>query len=53
MEDRLHIDLDVSVHDGEVEGCAARSGQPGHEFSGWVGLLAALDTLIGPSGDES
>jgi hypothetical protein len=42
----LHIDLDLDVHGGEVEGRAARAGGPERPFSGWVELLAALDALI-------
>jgi hypothetical protein len=42
----LHIDLDLDVRDGEVEGRAARAGGPERPFSGWVELLAALDALI-------
>ncbi|WP_270046577.1 hypothetical protein [Solirubrobacter ginsenosidimutans] len=48
----LHIDLDLHVQHGEVEGRAARAGGPEREFSGWVELLAALDQLIDPSGGE-
>jgi hypothetical protein len=48
----LHIDLDLHVHHGEVEGRAARTGGPEREFAGWVELLAALDALIEPSGGE-
>jgi hypothetical protein len=42
----LHIDLDIRVSDGEVEGRAATDGQPERPFTGWVELLAALDRLI-------
>jgi len=48
----LHIDLDIDVHQGEVEGRAARVGGPERAFSGWVELLAALDALIEGSGAE-
>jgi hypothetical protein len=47
----LHIDLDLHVHDGEVEGRAARTGEPARSFSGWVELLAALDALIESGGE--
>jgi hypothetical protein len=48
MDERFHIDLDVHVCDGEVEG---RVGD--RQFSGWIELLAALDALIEPdSGGE-
>lgn len=48
----LHIDLDLHVHQGEVQGRAARLGGPERAFSGWVELLAALDALIDTSGGE-
>jgi hypothetical protein len=44
----LHIDLDLHVHEGDVEGRATRPGEPERAFSGWVELLAALDALIEP-----
>jgi hypothetical protein len=47
-EDRtLHIDLDLRLHGDEVAGRATAEGRPGRDFSGWVGLLAALDALTG------
>ena len=50
MTDPLHIELDLHVEDDEVSGRATRDGEV-MTFSGWIGLLAALDTLIGvPSG---
>lgn len=42
----LHIGLDLRLNGDEVEGRAtADGGGPAREFSGWVGLLAALDAL--------
>jgi hypothetical protein len=43
----LHIDLDLRLRGDEVEGRATAAGAPGREFTGWVGLLAALDALTG------
>jgi hypothetical protein len=48
----LHIDLDLNVHQGEVEGRAARAGEPERPFSGWVELLAALDALIDSGAEQ-
>jgi len=48
----LHIDLDLHVHGGEVEGLAATDGQPERPFEGWIELLAALDTIIASSSGE-
>jgi len=42
----LHIDLDLRVTGGAVEGIAATDGQPERPFEGWVELLAALDAMI-------
>jgi hypothetical protein len=42
----LHIGLDLRLTGDEVEGRAtAADGGPGRDFTGWVGLLAALDAL--------
>jgi hypothetical protein len=41
MDEHLHIDLDVQVNHGEVEG---RVGD--RCFTGWIELLAALDELL-------
>ena len=41
----LHIGLDLRIDGDEVEGRATADGAPGRDFSGWVGLLAALDAL--------
>jgi hypothetical protein len=42
----MHIGLDLRLNGDEVEGRATADGHgPGREFSGWVGLLAALDAL--------
>jgi hypothetical protein len=48
----LHIDLDLYVNDGEVEGRAATDGLPERPFSGWVELLAALDAIIESGGKQ-
>ncbi|HET6510435.1 MAG TPA: hypothetical protein VFG42_26810 [Baekduia sp.] len=42
----LHIGLDLRLDGEVVEGRATADGSgPAREFSGWVGLLAALDAL--------
>jgi hypothetical protein len=44
--------LDIALHlelDGEeLDGVARVDGRPGRAFSGWVGLIAALDALTAP-----
>jgi hypothetical protein len=51
-DEALHIDLDLHVHDGEVEGLAATKGHPERPFSGWIELLAALDAIIESGGEK-
>ena len=48
----LHIDLDLRVTGGDVEGQAATEGQPERPFAGWVELLAALDAIIASGAEE-
>jgi hypothetical protein len=49
----LHIDLDLRLRGDEVEGRASADGRPGRDFSGWVGLLAALDALTGEAPQDA
>ncbi len=44
----VHIDLDLALHGDELRGRAAVDGLPERDFTGWVGLIAALDALIEP-----
>lgn len=44
----VHIDLDLALHGDELRGRAAVDGLPQRDFTGWVGLIAALDALIEP-----
>ena len=48
--------LDIALHlelDGEeLDGSAQVAGTPARRFSGWIGLLAALDALTAPEGDD-
>jgi hypothetical protein len=53
-EDRtLHIDLDLRLRGDEVEGRASADGRPDRDFTGWVGLLAALDALTGEAPQDA
>jgi hypothetical protein len=50
----LHIGLDLRLNGDEVEGRAtAAGGGPGRDFTGWVGLLAALDALTAEAPAEA
>jgi len=42
---QIHISLDLRLRGDDVEGRASAPGAPTRNFSGWVGLLAALDAL--------
>ena len=44
----VHIDLDLELVGDEMRGRAAVDGSPDRDFTGWVGLIAALDALIEP-----
>ena len=48
----VHIDLDLRLHGDEVRGHAATAGLPERDFTGWVGLLAALDALVDGGGER-
>jgi len=45
----VHIDLDLRLVGDEMHGRAAVDGCPDRDFTGWVGLIAALDALIEPA----
>ncbi len=42
----IHIELELELHGEEVRGRALCDGGPPREFSGWLGLIAALDALV-------
>lgn len=42
----IHLDLDLELRGDEVHGRAATVGRPDRDFTGWVGLIAALDALV-------
>lgn len=50
----IHIDLELRLQGDEVRGKAVADDAPPHEFRGWLGLIAALDTLLAaPEGEEA
>ena len=50
----IHIELELQLHGDEVRGRAIADGAPPHEFRGWLGLIAALDTLVAaPEGEQT
>jgi thioredoxin-dependent peroxiredoxin len=46
----LHISVDVAIADGQIRGHVFDGAAPRRPFSGWLGLIAALDELIGRPG---
>ncbi len=50
MEDdrTIRIALELELHGEEVRGRALSGDLPPREFTGWLGLIAALDTLVAP-----
>ncbi len=50
MDDRtIRIALDVELHGEEVRGRASCDGRTPRPFTGWMGLIAALDALMAPA----
>jgi hypothetical protein len=51
----LNIEMAVTVDDDEISGQVSDGADPGRPFSGWVGLIAVLDELLGrpdPTGPD-
>jgi len=42
----IHIALELDLHGDEVRGRALSDGRPPREFTGWLGLIAALDEMV-------
>jgi hypothetical protein len=42
----VHIAIDVRVDGDEISGSATDGGGPPRPFSGWLGLIGALDALL-------
>ena len=47
----LTITLDLEVDGPDVQGSASSPEGAPHAFTGWVGMVAALDALLGADGD--
>lgn len=43
---KLRIALELDLHGDEVRGTARSDGSPAREFTGWLGLIAALDAIV-------
>jgi hypothetical protein len=40
------IRLELRLEEGSLSGSASNGAGPSREFSGWLGLLAAIDALL-------
>ena len=49
----LHIAIDVSCADDELRGYVRDGVQAPKAFSGWLGLIGALDTMMGSARQDS
>jgi hypothetical protein len=49
----LHIEIDVSCADDELRGRVCDGVREPSVFSGWLGLIGALDAMIGSLRQES
>ena len=45
----IHIDLDLELAGGCLSGRARDGSGPVREFSGWLGLVGAIDALLPPT----
>ena len=43
---RIRIALELDVHGDEVRGTASCDGAQPRAFTGWLGLIAALDAIV-------
>ena len=50
MTNKTQITLDLEVTDDFLSGQARNGSGPGRPFSGWLGLMAAIDELLAQAG---
>ena len=43
---QLNLSLDLEVLDGELHGRCHDGNGGDHRFSGWLGLIGAIDSLV-------
>jgi hypothetical protein len=48
----LHIAIDVTFVDEQIQGHIRDSGRQPKPFSGWLGLIAALDGILTPPNQQ-
>jgi hypothetical protein len=49
----LHIAIDVNRADEEIRGHVHDGVHAPKPFAGWLGLIGALDGILGPPGQDS
>ena len=52
MNKNTQITLDLEVTDDFLSGQARNGSGPGRPFSGWLGLMAAIDELLAEAGKK-
>jgi hypothetical protein len=52
-ETTVSIRLDLRLEDDVPIGVASTNGGPGTQFSGWLGLMAAIETLTNQSEENT
>ena len=52
MTKNTQITLDLEVTDDFLSGLARNGSGPGRPFSGWLGLMAAIDELLAEAGKK-
>jgi hypothetical protein len=48
----LHIAIDVTFADQQIQGHVRTRGRPPKPFSGWLGLIGALDGILSPPNEQ-
>jgi len=43
--DRVHVDLELDVNAEPIRGAVRVGSAPAREFSGWIALISALESL--------
>lgn len=44
---KVNLNLELELADGRISGLAGENGGEKRSFSGWLGLIGAIDALLG------
>jgi ABC-type uncharacterized transport system ATPase subunit len=44
---KVNLNLELELADGRISGLAGENGGAKRPFSGWLGLIGAIDALLG------